>query len=360
MTPYPMDFNLPLRMLADFHAFFDRGALLRYVANEDEWRQWSELRRDGACLDLVHHSGAVARLRLDADERICAAELIEGEAARALVRQHSSPLPPKAARQARKALWSGREVHDALARLGEALGRNFSLLDRVAVDGGVESLWRVLPEGSALAISESPAGRIASHRWLAHGDALDAFDRLAARRLWDVPDYPGGRRAARTLAEAHLFLRIQRADLLAMREAGPGALDLLANTPEGRRVFAFSLQDPTRVEPTRLGDGRSACLSPVALYLFASKVQDETPTDMDRVPPARRPLYAQDLRLAAAAVEQALRFIPDGATLPQLEASANALARRIAEMRADVLSREALTARRAVLLELAAIWDATG
>lgn len=232
------------------------------------------------------------------------------------------------------------------------------MLDRVAVDGGAESLWRVLPEGSALAVSEAPAGRIASHRWLAHGDALDAFDHAAKRRLWEVPEYPGGRRLARTLAEAHLFLRTQRADLLGMREAGPGALDLLANTPEGRRVFAFSVQDPSQVEPTCLGDGCSACLGPVALYLFAAKVEDETPSDMDRVPPARRTLYSEDLRLAAAAVEQALRFIPEGATHPELDASANGLTRRIAEMRADVLSREALTARCAVLLDLAARWEA--
>jgi len=353
-----MDFHLTPSMRVDFHAYFNRGALLRYLANEDEWRHWSQLRRDGDCLDLVHLSGAVARLQLDADERICAAELIEGEAARALVREHVSPLPPNAARQARLALWSGRQVDDALARLGEGLGRRFFLLDRVAVDGGAESLWRVLPEGSAIAISEAPAGRIASHRWLAHGDALDAFDRAAKRRLWEVPDYPGGRRFARTLAEAHLFLRTQRADLLGKRDVGPDSVDLLANTPEGRRVFAFSVQDPMQVEPTRLGDGRSACLGPVALYLFASKVEDETPTDMDIVPTARRLLYAQDLRLAAAAVEQALRFIPEGATHPELDASANALTRRIAEMRADVLSREALTARRAVLLDLAARWEA--
>lgn len=68
-----MKFHLPASTRLSFHAFFDEGALLRFLANEDDWREWSELRRAGDLLDLVHWSGALARLRLDADERILAA-----------------------------------------------------------------------------------------------------------------------------------------------------------------------------------------------------------------------------------------------------------------------------------------------
>lgn len=352
-----MNFQLDPSNRLDFHAFFSPGALLKFIRNEDYWRIWKPLRRDAAVLELYHGSGAVARLRLDKEERIVEAELIEGERARTMVRQHIAPLPPNAERTSRRILGRGAPVDAAVHALGTALQRQLILFDRLQNGPDAQSLWRVAPEYSALEVTESPAGTIAQHRWRAHGDALDAYDRMRSVRNWEAPAYPGGRRNARTWAEAHLFLRTQRADLQETRVLDPWQHDLLAKTPEGPRIFAFHIADPHRTDPLDLGPGVSQVFNPVTFYLFAAQIQDQLPTDRSRVPAARQPLYAADLRLAAHVVEQALRFVPPTDTHAPLQTYDSEFHRKVAERRADQLSRTALSARHTYLLLLAKEWE---
>lgn len=353
-----MKYQLEPATRAEFDAFFSKGALLEYIQNEDYWRIWRELRRDGETLDLSHDSGAVAHLTLDGDERIVSAQLLEGDPARELVRKHAAPLPPKAERTARKRLRAGVAVDGAIQALGVALSRRFTLYDRLEAGDGAESVWRVWPEGSAVHITEAPAGTIAKHRWLAHGDAIDAFERLLEFRKWDVPEYAGGRRQARTLTEALFYLRTQRADLLGRRDRQPGQTDLIANTPEGRRVFAFTIIDPSADAPLDFGPGLSPCLDPVTFYHFASQIEDLLPNVRGHVSAERQPLYATDLRLAAAAADQALRFIPAGQQAAPASCYLTAFNAKVAERRAEQLSRAGLTARRDRLLALAEVWQA--
>lgn len=352
-----MNYQLEPATRAEFDAFFSKGALLKYIRNEDYWRIWSELRRDRNTLDLSHGSGAVARLTLDSDERIVAATLLEGDTARALVREHAAPLPPKAEREARKRLRTGVAVDDAIQALGTALSRRFTLYDRLALGDDAESVWRVSPEGSAVQITESPAGTIARHCWLAHGDAIDAFERLKDHRKWDVPEYAGGRRQARTLTEALFFLRTQRADLLDRRDHPSGQTDLVANTPEGRRVFAFTINDRYADAPLDFGPGLSQCLDPVMFYHFAAQIEDLLPRDRSRVTADRQPLYAADLRLAATAADQALRFIPWDQQAAPASCYLGAFNAKVAERRAEQLSRAGFTAQRDRLFALAETWQ---
>lgn len=352
-----MKFHLDPTARREFPLYFSTGALLRYLRNEDEWRSWTSLRQYGDVVELRHASGAVARLRVDGDERIQEARLIEGDEAKALVRAHALPLPPGAERHARRTLRRGGQVDACVLELQAALQRSLRCLDRIPDERAFRSLWRVEPEHSALEIVETPEQTIVRFAWHAHGDAFDAFARFLHTRAWMAPEFPGGRRRARTWGEAHIFLRTQRADVQDARAHDPWNHDLVVTTPEGPRIVTLHVEHPERTDPLDLGDGTSAIFSPVSLYLFASEVESKTPGSPAHVPPERRPLYVADVRLAASAVEQALRFIPAGQSHAPLTIYPSEFQRRVAQLRAPQLSREALSARFTFLMLLVEEWE---
>ncbi len=168
---------------------------------------------------------------------------------------------------------------------------------------------------------------------------------------WDAPAFPGGRLDVRTANEANLFVDVQRGAPIDTRIDGD-TFQILAETPEGRRLFSFWLQGGNPPDAADLGDGTSTALTPLDLVLFGSRVERELPD-----PPARTRHHARRLHLGASALRQAARFAGDGDALPE-SAFAGPMGKRMYLDDPDRFQKAALLAQADRLDALAAQWAA--
>jgi hypothetical protein len=86
-------------------------------------------------------------------------------------------------------------------------------------------------------------------------------------------------------------------------------MHVLASHPEGLRVHRFTLAGGAPWDPTDFGEGRSGILDPAELLFFADRVVRELPSPGDPVHPRA---VVRRLRLAAAALREAVKLLPPG------------------------------------------------
>lgn len=166
---------------------------------------------------------------------------------------------------------------------------------------------------------------------------------------WDAPAFPGGTRTVRNGNEANLFVDVQRGRILDTRITGDD-FEILAETPEGNRIFAFRLAAAKPHDATDLGEGTSSVLTPADLVLYAGRVERELPD-----PPEMRGRNARRLALAAAALRQAARFAGDGDAIPETLLT-GAVAKRMFSQEPGRFSKQALLAQADRLDALADQW----
>lgn len=121
--------------------------------------------------------------------------------------------------------------------------------------------------------------------------------------FWSQQVFP-----ARNANEARLFLQCQGGEEIESR-AVETELHLLARHPEGRRVHRFTLARSAPWDPTDFGEGHSGILDPAELLFFADRVVRELPHPEDPVHPRA---VIRRLRLAAAALREAVKLLPPG------------------------------------------------
>lgn len=130
-----------------------------------------------------------------------------------------------------------------------------------------------------------------------------------ASSAWpDVPAWTQQVFAARNANEARLFVQCQGGDEVESR-AVETELHILARHPEGLRVHRFTLGGGAPWEATDFGAGTSAILDPAELVFFADRVVRELPGPDDPVHPRA---VMRRLRLAAAALREAVKLVPPG------------------------------------------------
>lgn len=136
---------------------------------------------------------------------------------------------------------------------------------------------------------------------------------------------------ARSVAEARLYLLLHPCERCGEVEfepdAAPGAdgdqllVRYAGNCPNCgvRREFAFRMLDE---DPAADGAGvvfggerTSALIDPGEWLWFADRLAASVPADTGGLPPSEREAAAEDLRTAAAAVDEALKFLPAGGDL---------------------------------------------
>ena len=309
-------------------------------ADSELLRYWRPLHERPDQVLLHSASGAVVRLTRVGD-KITATQVIEGAEARKLLAQHS--LRPSAETSARvsRLLRRGEPFE---AAVNAAFPRRLGVSElSVRGRGGARQL-RVGNEG-VLLISTDTQDKIVSVAWLVGAEAMDAIEAHEAEARWTAPPFPQQDLPARTPAEAALFVQIQRGEILDQRRVGP-TLQVLASTPEGRRLFTFTTAQPLDLGPTDLGFGRSRCLDPVELLLFASTTLEEQLAHPERGDAAR-------LRLAAAAAAQAARFVEPGAAAPAADTLRSAVSRHLLQRQPERLRPDALDALARRLNQLA-------
>jgi hypothetical protein len=281
-----------------FQAPFDWSRLV----GDESLRFWRVIAQTRRSLQLMHGTGAVAELTLDGD-RVTEVRLLEGAAAERVVRASGFPATDELRRRVNDAFRVGRPIDEAV---------------RAAFRHPVAELppredvrcFRS-PEGALVEVRVR-AGQVAGVRLRTGGDALDVLREAATAALWDVPPFPGPTLAARTPAEARLFVAVARGTWVAAREAG-FELEVLAHLPEGPRRLRFSIASAIDRGDTDFGSGTSRILDPADLLLFAERTEREAPAAEKAVGVART---AAQLRLAAAALREAARFNAPGDAPP--------------------------------------------
>ena len=124
----------------------------------------------------------------------------------------------------------------------------------------------------------------------------------------DVPAWSSQVFAARNANEASLFVQCQGGEREDSR-AVDTELHILARHPEGLRVHRFTLGGGAPWEPTDFGGGTSGILDPAELVFFADRVVRELPGPDEPVHPRA---VVRRLRLAAAALREAVKLVPSG------------------------------------------------
>lgn len=298
-------------------------------ADPELLRVWRPLHERPEEVLLHSASGAVVRLTR-AGDKITATRLVEGAEARKLLAQHSFRPSAETSARVSRHIRRGEPFEPAVSA---AFPRRLGVSELAVRGRGGARQLRVNDEG-VLLISTDSNDKILSVSWLVGAEALDAIEAHEAEARWAAPPFPQQDVPARTPAEAALFVQIQRGVILDQRRVGP-TLQLLASTPEGRRLFTFTTAQPLDLGPTDLGFGRSRCLDPVELMLFASTTLEEQLAHPERIDAAR-------LRLAAAAAAQAGRFVEPGAAAPSPDTLRSTVSRRLLERQPERLHPDAL------------------
>ena len=293
-------------------------------------RRWSIVWDHAGEMWLRHAQGAMLQLRWSGGEIVALREF-EGAAAAAQERTWAWRFDPALRQRLLAALTPGVVAEQALeAVFGRRHVRLQSLDVALRADGGQARLYRA---GGLLQLQVARDGRVVSAELLEEGAAADRAAQVPEADF-AAPE-PAGLRAARTWGEALLFVRsLGGAPARARIENGwdPVRYVILATTAEGLRRFSFTVEDPTAPDPHQLGAGTSSLLDAADLLLAASAAE-----------------RAGDTQLAAAAIEQALRFVPAGADSVPAASLGTHTARRMQEQQPQRFTRASLESERARL-----------
>ena len=329
-----MRFTLPSRDKQDFEDAFRPPFDWSRLREDEVLRGWRTLDASPCAVYRMHGTGAVAIFTLDGD-RVTAVEILEGAQAEAVVRRLGFPAPKELQRRVREAFRPGRPVDEAAAA---------AFRQPVAQLPPREGLrWYRSPEGAIVEVREED-GRVSGVQLRTGGAALDLLLAAATAATWDVPERPGPVLAARTLAEARLFVAIARGTWIDARR-DDGLWVVLAHLPEGQRRIRFSVTDPVDGPDTAFGPGTSRILDPAELLLYGERVGREAPAAAAALGASR---VRSQLRLASAAVREAARFAgPRGQ--PPSECFLTPAARSMFDRQPGRFTPDALHARAAAL-----------
>ena len=335
--------------LVVFEPPFDWG----FLRTHEVLRRWHVFLEDTHRVLLLHSSGAVQELTLDPSGRATRRELLEGAEAEAVLRREGFPVSDAHRVWVQGSLKRGTPLEAALdAKFPRRIG-----LHRLRTAESTLHRYRFGLDG-ALEVRVDDEGRVRTTRILTDSDAFDAIAEHDHRTLWDLPDFPMNPIPARTMAEARLYVEVQKGTWRETEEREEG-LAVRVFIPEGARCFVFDIADRTLADPLDFGPGRSACLDPTDLVLFASRVERDLPSDPDLLPPGGPARVVRRIRQAAEGLRQVLRWIPDGADLPPEDGLYLTLPGTFFRKKhPERYRRDHLVAEAARLDELAEIWAA--
>lgn len=161
---------------------------------------------------------------------------------------------------------------------------------------------------------------------------------------------------ARTTAEAHLYMDLRGCEPGGRAHALVAHGDDLISTYKCRcdgqpREFAFRVAEP---DPIGFGPGTSAIIGPGEFVAHADRLASSTPADPRQVPKEAHATARRRLELAAACLEQALRFAPTDADAVPATAFRTDTDRAIRDREPGRFSRARLEAVVRMYRELAA------